>query len=319
MKVHDALSSWFTTHNPTFSGEVRWNEPLAKHTYYQIGGNADLIISPRTLGDLLLIRRLLRETSVPFYILGFGSNLLVSDDGFRGVVLRTHRFNLNIEPQDENKLKIGSSVPVSMLLRKAITQGWGGLEFLAGIPGSIGGIITMNAGTHLGETKDALIEVEVFRLLGEENTPKHYSSKELNYSYRTNHYLSPDSFIISGTLKYKTGEPDKIKYLLDHTLDRRKKSQPVDFPSCGSVFKNPLESNLKSWQVIDKLGLRGHQIGQAQFSKMHSNFIINLGGAKAQDVRDLIELAKMRAFNELKIALYEEVKYLGDFSVKCKT
>jgi UDP-N-acetylmuramate dehydrogenase len=245
--------------------------------------------------------------------MGLGSNLLVSDLGFRGVVIRSNRYNLGIEAIDATQIRVGSSVPISMLLRKAITQGWDGLEFLAGVPGSVGGIVTMNAGTHLGETRDALLESEVFHLRGNEDTPRRYSGETLRYSYRTHHYLPEDAFITSAILRVKPGDPATIKATIDATLERRKKSQPVDQPSCGSVFKNPIESGMKSWQVMEKLGLRGKQIGQAQFSNLHSNFIVNLGGAKAQDVRALIELAKHRARDELGVSLHEEVKYLGEF------
>ena len=308
-----ALRDWFERSRPSFSGDLRWDEPLAASTYYQIGGPADLLLTPRSIEDLKIIRALLRDTGAPHFVMGLGSNLLVSDRGFRGVVIRSHRYNLGIEALDSTRIRAGSSVPISMLLRKAITQGWDGLEFLAGVPGSVGGIVTMNAGTHLGETKDALLESEVFLLRGNEDIPRRYSGDDLRYSYRTHHYLPNDAFITSATLRVKPGDPKVIKSTIDGTLERRKKSQPVDQPSCGSVFKNPIESGLKSWQVMEKLGLRGKQIGQAQFSNLHSNFIVNLGGAKAQDVRALIELAKSRARDELGVTLHEEVKYLGEF------
>lgn len=309
----NALRDWFDRTRPAFSGDLRWDEPIAPATYYQIGGPADLLVTPRSLDDLKVIRALLKETRAPHFIIGLGSNLLVSDRGFRGVVIRSHRYNLGMDAIETIKVRAGSSVPVSMLLRKAITKGWDGLEFLAGVPGSVGGIVTMNAGTHLGETKDALEEAEVFLLHGNEDTPMRYSGSDLRYSYRTQHYLPEDAFITSAVLRVKPGDPREIKQKIDATLERRKKSQPVDQPSCGSVFKNPIDSGLKSWQVMEKLGLRGKQIGQAQFSNLHCNFIVNLGGARAHDVRALIELAKRRAHEELGVTLQEEVKYLGEF------
>ncbi len=310
MKV---LKDWFEKNKPSFSGDVRWNESLASSTYYQIGGPADLTLSPRTLDDLNVIRNLLNDTGAPHFVMGLGSNLLVSDRGFRGVVIRAHRFSHTIEPLDLVRIRVGSSVPVSMLLRRAIQHGWDGLEFLSGVPGSVGGIVTMNAGTHLGETKDALLECEVFQLRGDQKDTRQYLASEIRYSYRTHHYLPEDAFIVTAVLRVKSGVPSEIKSKIDETLARRKKSQPVDLPSCGSVFKNPVESGLKSWQVMEKLGLRGKQIGQAQFSTLHSNFIVNLGGATARDVRTLIELAKQRAQDELGVTLHEEVKYLGEF------
>ncbi|MEO7161497.1 MAG: UDP-N-acetylmuramate dehydrogenase, partial [Bdellovibrionia bacterium] len=210
------------------------------------------------------------------------------------------------------RIRTGSSVGISTLLRRAAHEGWKGLEFLSGIPGSVGGAITMNAGTHLGETVGRVRRVEAYSLLSFSDTPKVFENEQLQFKYRANLFLEKGSVVNYVEWEIEKADPSEVKALIDQTLARRKASQPVELPSCGSVFKNPKSSGLSAWQVIDKLGLRGFQVGQAQFSEKHSNFIVNLGQATAYDVRSLIELAKRRAHLELNILLEEEVIYLGD-------
>ncbi|MFL5814124.1 MAG: UDP-N-acetylmuramate dehydrogenase, partial [Bdellovibrionia bacterium] len=234
--------------------------------------------------------------------------------------IKLGRVNLEISATDDPAhagtkiLKTGGSVAVSSLLRRCAQEGLGGLEFLTGIPGSIGGVAVMNAGTHLGEAKDALRSVEIIPLSGEgAGTRKKFSRDELKYQYRKNLFLPAGCVVWQTEWQVRAEDPAQVKAKIDETLARRKSTQPIDYPSCGSVFKNPKSSGMSAWQVVDKLGLRGHQIGDAQFAEKHSNFIINLDRAKAADVRALIELAKSRAQSELGITLEEEVMYVGRF------
>jgi len=202
-------------------------------------------------------------------------------------------------------------VAVSSLLRRAAQEGWSGFECLAGVPGSMGGVVVMNAGTHLGEARDRILSVESFDL--ESLTTRTWSREEMSFEYRKNLFLPPHHIVLNVTWKVELADPATVKKTIDGTLERRKSTQPVDYPSCGSVFKNPYASGMRAWEVMDRLGLRGHQIGKAQFAEKHSNFIINLGNARAEDVRALIELAKRRAREELGVTLEEEVKFLGTF------
>lgn len=291
-----------------FTGEILINEPLSKHTYFKIGGEASVLLIPKSVEDLKLISKFIQD--IPFVVMGAGSNLLVSDEGFKGIVIRTMKLNLTIEYHEDKKLlNTGSSVSVSSLLRKAAQRGWDGLDFLTGIPGTIGGVATMNAGTHIGEAKDRLHSIEVFDLIsGEINA---IEVKSEFYSYRKNHFLKPNQIIYSANWKIDFADPKTVNEKISDLLKRRKSSQPVDFPSCGSTFMNPKDSGKHAWQVIDELGLRGHRIGDAQFSELHCNFILNHGHAKASDVKALIDLAKDRAKQEMGITLQEEVKYLG--------
>jgi UDP-N-acetylmuramate dehydrogenase len=221
--------------------------------------------------------------------------------------------NLELERLSETRIRTGASVAVSSLLRRAAQEGWSGLEFLTGVPGSVGGVVAMNAGTHLGEAKDRLRRVESFGL--GESPPQMLVTEgpALRFEYRRNLSLPAGAAVWAAEWEITPSEPKLVKDLIDTTLARRKATQPIDSPSCGSVFKNP-SKELSAWQVVDRLGLRGHRIGKARFSEKHSNFILNEGGASAADVRGLIELAKRRARDEMGVALEEEVKYVGEWA-----
>ncbi len=297
-----------------FSGDFKENEPLSRHTYYRIGGPARLLAVPRSVEDLQWIARGIGETGIPFQVIGLGSNYLVSDDGFDGLVIKLTRIDLGVEVVSSDRLKTGASVAVSSLLRRAAQEGWGGLEFLAGIPGSIGGVIAMNAGTHLGEAKDRVCRVEAIQVFGDNFGERLvFEGSKLKFDYRQNQFLPHGALVTSCIWEITPREPAGVKADLDIILARRKSTQPVDYPSCGSVFKNPKAHGMHAWQVLDQVGLRGYRIGDAQVAEKHSNFIINHGAATARDVRSLIDLAKTRARDQLGIELEEEVKYLGRF------
>jgi UDP-N-acetylmuramate dehydrogenase len=236
------MPSWFARleNRANFSGEIRENEPLARHTYYRIGGPARYLMVPRTLADLDWIAEGLRSDPLPFQVIGLGSNFLVSDEGFPGVVIKLTRVAPEIERISPQRLRTGASVAVSTLLRRAAQEGWGGLEFLAGVPGSMGGVIAMNAGTHLGEAKDRVVAVEAVQVLGEEAGRRYrFEGAALKFEYRRNLFLPLGAWVTACEWEISPEEPAALKAGLDQLLARRKATQPVDFPSCGSVFKNP--------------------------------------------------------------------------------
>lgn len=303
---------WFREHAGGFRGELRWDESLSKHTYYRIGGTTPLLAIPKGEEDLQWLMQGIARAGCSYFVLGLGSNILVSDQGFPGVVIKTSRLNQEVEGhRSTGRVSTGCSIAVSSLLRRAAQEGWAGFECLAGVPGSVGGVIVMNAGTHLGEAKDRLHSVKSLDL---DTLQVHQWTKdEMRFEYRRNLFLPSGSIITSCEWRVDWEDPSVVKKRIDETLERRKATQPVDYPSCGSVFKNPESAGMRAWQVVDKLGLRGHRIGNAQFAEKHSNFIINLGGASAADVRALIDLAQGRARSELGIELEEEVKFLGNF------
>lgn len=299
-------------------GSVEYHFPLAKISYYRIGGPASILVTPKSLKDLEKISNYIAETNSRFMVLGWGSNLLFSDQGFNGVVIRMkHLFN-EIEELPGNILRVGASVGASTLLRRAQERGYGNLSRLTGIPGSLGGMIAMNAGTHLGEIKDLVQKVETVKI-GSKTESFEISTHVpglKSFSYRSNHFLTPGELITHAEISYFPEDPTKVKAEIDELYQRRKLTQPVDFPSCGSVFKNPKGvsgekgSGLNAWQAIDQVGLRGHRIGNAQISEKHSNFIVNLGDAKAEDVKALIDLVKRSVKEQLGIELHEEVRII---------
>ncbi len=312
-----SVLDWFRKNSAQFSGQIFLDEPLSKYTYYRIGGPADILAIPKNEEDLHWLAQGMSATGVSGFILGQGSNLLVSDRGFQGLVIRTGKLFLDLEicPGGEGEvgLKTGGSLPLSTLLKRASLEGWSGLEFFAGIPGTVGGAVRMNAGTHLGEVAHALEKVEV-RVLDEGSLNwkrLEFLEDQLQFQYRKNLFLPKLCIVKSAEWKIQKTNPAEVKKAIDQVLARRKASQPVDYPSCGSIFKNPKASGFLAWQVIDRLGLRGYRMGNAQFSEKHSNFIINLGKAKATEVLGLIELAKSRAQEELGLTLEEEVITLG--------
>jgi UDP-N-acetylmuramate dehydrogenase len=307
--MSESLKSYFSKPPSEFTGELRFDEPLARFTYYQIGGPASVLATPKSRADLEWIWSRVKDSGARFFLLGAGSNILVSDEGFPGVVIRLSRLNGELGIHGRNLLA-GGSVMVSVLLRRVTQEGWGGLEFLAGIPGSIGGAVRMNAGTHLGEAASRIEKVHAL-ILGERIEDRIYQHSELRFEYRKNLFMPENSVVWSTEWRVEKTDSVLVRSLIDETLTRRKQTQPVNYPSCGSVFKNPKESGLAAWQVIDKLGLRGHRIGSAQFAEKHSNFIINHGSAKAADVRALIALAQSRAQAELGVMLQQEVIFVG--------
>ncbi len=295
-----------------FTGSIEFNVALSKVAYYRIGGPVAVLLTPKCFSDLSLIHQLIQDTNLPFFVLGWGSNLLFSDEGYSGIIIRMKHLFTEVEECGDGVLKVGASLGASSLLRIASERGYGGLSHLTGIPGSVGGMIAMNAGTHLGEMKDCLSKTEYVNLLDstKDLTIHSRTHGDADFSYRRNHFLKEGDLITHAYLRFQKADPVQVKSEIEALYLRRKATQPVDLPSCGSVFMNPREAGLHAWQVIDRLGLRGHRIGNAQISEKHSNFIVNLGGATANDVRALIELCKKEALEKLSIDLHEEVRIL---------
>lgn len=308
MNLNPTLS-WLKANAERFKGALLWNEPLGKHTYYKIGGPTPLLFTPECKEDLSLLKTCLTLHPHPYLFLGMGSNVLVSDSGTTSIVIKTSKICFDLD-ETGGFLNVGSSVSVTTLLRESAKRGLSGFESLTGIPGSVGGVIFMNAGTHLGEAKDGLVGTRSFLFEGKEDWVNR-SGDELQFEYRKNHFIRPDELVYSSTWKFTRKDPAEVKRVIDETLTRRKSTQPLEYPSCGSVFKNPHPK--KAWEVIESLGLRGKKIGNAAFSEKHPNFIVNLGGALAQDVWDLIQLAKKEAREKLGIELQEEVRLIGEF------
>jgi len=292
-----------------FSGEILFREPLAKHTYFKIGGPAKALVVPKSIDDLAALGHFLAGRKVPIRLLGLGSNLLIRDEGLDALCVKTTKLPATIA-EEVGGVRTGAGVAVAAFLRKAADSGWDGFEAISGIPGTLGGVVAMNGGTHLGEAGDLILEVRTFDLANPEAGLTTRGKDALSFSYRKNHFLGPTEIVVDSLWKLVRGDPTAIRAKLDSLYRRRKETQPLDFPSCGSVFKNPKESGLRAWEVVDRLGLRGHRIGNAQIAEKHPNWILNLGNAKAKDVVALIDLVKTRAKAELGVEMHEEVKIL---------
>lgn len=263
--------------------EARKYEPMSKHTSFKIGGNADVYIKVNNLSKLSTILKECQASDVDYMILGNGSNLLVSDDGIRGVVIRLDGDFRKITLLDDTTIFCGAGATLAYLCKFALNCGLSGLEFAWGIPGTVGGAVFMNAGAYDGEMKDVVHSVSHISPSGEIGRTE---KENLNFGYRTSVYRRNNMIITGVTLKLKKGNPDEIRAKMDDYMSRRSTKQPLEYPSAGSVFKRP-EGNFAG-ALIEQCGLKGKTFGGAQVSEKHAGFIINKSNATAKDVRDLI-------------------------------
>ncbi len=278
------------------------NEPLAKYTSYRIGGPARTLALPKTKEHLHEIGKHLRKTNEPYFILGNGSNVLAPDEGFPGVVICTK----DLEPFitiNGTQVRASASTLNSRLLRATAEMGLGGIDELSGVPGNLGGAVYMNAGTHKGWIGQVIKNVEITSLTGQDRTEENPT-----FSYREQHFLKPHELIWAATLELQKENPEAIKARLAEAIKKRKAAQPIELPSCGSVFRNP--NNKSSWQCIEEAGLKGLQKGGAQISPKHGNFIVNNGGATRADVEFLIHTAQKAVYDRLGIQLQREVIFM---------
>jgi len=284
----------------------RIDEPLSKYTTYRIGGPARVLALPKNKEHLFAIGAYLLESGEPYFILGNGSNVLAPDEGFPGVVICTRDLEPFIEFLPGNRVRASAGTLNSRILRASAEKGLGGIDALSGVPGNVGGAVFMNAGTGLGWIEEALVSVEALDLRGGERM---ISGEDLKYSYREQHYLKDGEVVWAATMQLNAEEPEAIRARLAESVKKRKAAQPIELPSCGSVFRNP--EGTSSWKTIDQAGLRGSSKGGAQISPKHSNFIVNNGGAKCADVLFLIATAKEKVFQQSGIKLQQEVILLS--------
>lgn len=263
--------------------EARQNEPMSKHTSFKIGGNADAYIKVNNLSKLSTILKECQDSDVDYMILGNGSNLLVSDEGIRGTVIRLDGDFRKITLVDDTTIFCGAGATLAYLCKFALNCGLSGLEFAWGIPGTVGGAVFMNAGAYDGEMKDVVHSVSHISPSGEIGRTE---KDDLKFGYRTSIYRSNNMIITGITLKLKKGNPDEIRAKMDDYMLRRSTKQPLEYPSAGSVFKRP-EGNFAG-ALIEQCGLKGKLCGGAQVSEKHAGFIINKSNATAKDVRELI-------------------------------
>ena len=286
--------------------KAKYDESMANHTTFKIGGNAPLYIEVNKPSQLSQIVKLCKEENVEYFILGNGSNLLVSDKGVDYVVICLKGDFKNISLLDNNTLYCGAGASLASLCREAEKNGLSGLEFAWGIPGTVGGAAYMNAGAYGGEMKDVVYSVHHIDKEGNLGTIK---SSDLNFSYRHSIYKENGYIIIGITVKLKLDNKNEIRNKMDDFMDRRKSKQPLEYPSAGSVFKRP-EGNYAG-TLIEQCGLKGKTIGGAQVSEKHAGFIINIGGATCNDVQQLIEHIQSTVKDKTGYILEREIIFLN--------
>jgi len=288
---------------------VLFDVPMKKHTTWKVGGPADCIVFPSSIEEVEAIVTFLNEQSIKYTVIGNGSNLLVADAGIRGVVIKMGEAFSACQWHD-NEAIVEAGMLLPSLALEAAERSLGGLEFAAGIPGSLGGAVRMNAGAYGGTIGDYVTKVEAV----EYNTGRRLvlTDEQLSFAYRESSLFHLQAIICRIHLRLPYGNRDASMEKIKELLNLRSLKQPLEFPSCGSVFRNP--KNDHAGRLIEMANLRGLQIGGAMVSKKHGNFIINLGGAKAKDIRALIIAVQNRVEALTGIRLEMEVKLLGDFS-----
>lgn len=289
------------------SDNVRLHEPMKKHTTFRIGGPADYYLCPHSTEELQKILQICRENKLEFFILGNGSNLLVSDKGYRGAVIQLWKNFSDIETED-NTITVKAGALLSKVAAEALEESLTGMEFASGIPGTMGGAVMMNAGAYGGEMKDIIKEVTVLTREGELLT---LSKEEMNFGYRTSVVKEKGYVVISAELQLRKGDREEIRKVMDELKERRVTKQPLDMPSAGSTFKRP--EGYFAGKLIMDAGLRGFSVGGAQISEKHCGFVVNKGDATAADVLGLIGEVQKRVQEKFGVALEPEVKFLGEF------
>lgn len=287
---------------------VLTDELMSSHTTFRIGGAADYFLLPTEGTQIKGIFEICREEGIPCFILGNGSNLLVSDKGYRGAVIQMYR-NMNKIETEGTVIRAQAGALLSAVAAEAKNHSLTGFEFAGGIPGTLGGAVTMNAGAYGGEMKDVLKTVTV---ADREGDIIKLSADELNLGYRTSIVKIADYLVLEAEISLKEGNPEEIKELMRDLTERRTSKQPLEFPSAGSTFKRP-EGYFAGKLIMDS-GLRGYRVGGAQVSEKHCGFVINAGGATAADVRALIQDVQNTVYEKFGVMLEPEVRFLGDFS-----
>ena len=287
--------------------QVRKDEPMRGHTTFRIGGPADYFICPDTEEKLRQVLEFCRKKEIPWFILGNGSNLLVSDRGYRGAVIQIYKNFQNIEAQGET-LKVQAGALLSGIAARALQEGLAGMEFASGIPGTLGGAVVMNAGAYGGEMKDVLEEAF---LLDREGRMLTLKTGELEMGYRTSRVKKEGMIVLGATLKLRRGDRESIRGRMEELKEQRCSKQPLEYPSAGSTFKRP--EGYFAGKLIMDAGLRGFTVGGAQISEKHCGFVINKGGATAEDVRTLIQRVQKKVWEKFQVKLEQEIRFLGEF------
>lgn len=283
------------------------DEPMSRHTTFRVGGPADFFVTPKAKEEVRDVIRICKEAGMPYYIIGNGSNLLVSDAGYRGVIVQIYK-EMNEVKVEGDLVKAQAGALLSGIAAKALGAELSGFEFASGIPGTIGGACVMNAGAYGGEMKDVLESVTV--LTGEGKIIE-LGRNELELGYRTSVIAKKGYIVLGAVLKLERGDGEKIKTYMDELKEKRVTKQPLEYPSAGSTFKRP--EGYFAGKLIQDAGLRGFQVGGAQVSEKHCGFVINRDHATSADICNLMNQVSEIVFEKFGVRLEAEVKKIGEF------
>lgn len=282
-------------------------EPMSRHTTFRAGGPADFFVTPEKEGQVRKTLSLLKEAQVPRYIMGNGSNLLVGDRGYRGVILQICKKMNRIRIQD-TVIQAQAGALLSKVAAEAQAKGLTGFEFASGIPGSLGGAVMMNAGAYGGEMKQVLIQAQILNASGE---IEDVLAEEMELGYRSSVFSRNGGVILSASIQLEPGDPPAIQSRMEELKFLRTSKQPLEYPSAGSTFKRP--EGYFAGKLIQDAGLRGFQVGGAQVSEKHCGFVINKDQATAMDIRSLMEQVSEKVYAQFGVRLEPEVKLIGEF------
>lgn len=287
--------------------KILFDEPMKKHTTFRIGGPADYFIVPTEIEEIRAVVSLCEEMGMPYYVIGNGSNLLVADKGFRGVILQIYKA-MNQVKIEGNVITAQAGASLAQIAKEALEHALTGFEFAAGIPGTLGGAVRMNAGAYGGEIKDILTKATV---LTKEGEVVELSKEELEFGYRTSIIERTGQIVLKAEIELSPGKREEIKAVMDDLRKKRVSKQPLEFPSAGSTFKRP-EGHFAG-KLIQDAGLKGFRIGGAQVSEKHSGFVINTGNATASDVVKLMRQVNEKVTDMFGVSLEPEVRRIGEF------
>ncbi|WP_408615878.1 UDP-N-acetylmuramate dehydrogenase [Lutispora saccharofermentans] len=292
--------------NDLFSS-VKYDEPMKNHTSFKVGGNADIFFEPENIRELVEFIKYVKENSIPYILMGNGTNMVVSDEGIRGAVIKLGDKMSAVEIIEDRLIaQCGAKLPEAAKI--AACSSLSGMEFASGIPGSIGGALSMNAGAYGVEMKDIVEKVEV---LDSNLEYRVLQNKEMEFGYRKSAVDKYGYTVLGCTLKLKRANKADIKMLMDEYSDRRQSKQPLNMPSAGSVFKRP--EGYYAGKLIEDAGLRGYTIGGAQISEKHCGFIVNTGDAAAKDIYNLIKHIQRTVYERFGVKLETEIRLIGRF------
>lgn len=289
--------------------QIKIDEPMKNHTNFKIGGSADIYVIAKTVEQIQAVLKLAKQYQIPLTVLGNGSNVLVSDQGIRGIVLSVAIQQFEIEKNKENSvITVGAGEPLGKIAYSLLKEAIAGFEFAGGIPGTVGGAIRMNAGAYGGEMKDC---IQTVTYLTKEGELKEFSNQECEFSYRHSIFCDKDFIIVRAKMVLPYGDKQEIQAKMEEYAQSRKEKQPLMFPSAGSTFKRG--TDFITAKLIDECGLKGYSVGDAQVSTMHAGFVINRGNATAKEVIEVVNHVKQTVLEKTGKQIELEIELLGEF------